>query len=433
MAEEVRAGSAIADGRKKESGEETRKKRAVPDAVSDAMRGLASGVERGTLGGPEPRAWIDVDLGALARNFRKIASLVAPARVLPVLKADGYGHGAVEVARTLEPLGAAGFAVARPAEAVELRRAGIASRVLVFAPTGSFELGSLARFDLTPVVSDLEQLGELESFAAATGWRPRVHLKVDTGMHRLGVPLERAEEAISRLRRSKALLWEGLLSHLASAEAPEGADTSLQIERFRALAAKLTAEERARLELHVANSAGALLRPDSRFDLVRPGLALFGSAPACSPIELEPVLSLTALLLQVKEIPAGDAVGYGGRWRASRTSRIGLVGVGYADGYPWHAGSTPGADALVHGRRAPLVGAVSMDLLAVDLTESGGRPGDEVVLIGRQGDQRVGIEEVARLAGTLPYEIVCQLRLRLPRRFRGSRELPPRETRERGG
>jgi alanine racemase len=266
------------------------------------------------------------------------------------------------------------------------------------------------------VVSDLDQLAELEAFAAATGWRPRVHLKVDSGMHRLGVPLDAAPAAFDRLRASRSLVWEGLLSHLASAD-DMGGQTERPLARFRELVATLAAEERARLELHLANSAGALLHPETRFDLVRPGLALFGVTPAGAPIALEPVLSLAALVLQVKAVASGGAVGYGGRWRAARPSRVGLVGVGYADGYPWHAGAVPGAEALVGGRRVPLVGAVSMDLLALDLTDTDGRVGDEVVLIGRQGDEAIAVSEVARRAGTLAWEIVCQLRLRLPRRL----------------
>ncbi len=362
------------------------------------------------------RAWIEIDLGALERNFRAIAALVAPARLLPVLKADAYGHGAEEVARALEPLGAAGFAVARPAEGAALRASGVGARILVFAPTRALELGLLARFDLTPVVSDLAQLEELEAFAAATGWRPRVHLKVDTGMHRLGVALDAAGAAMARLRSSPTLIWEGLLSHLASAEEPSNARTVEQLAAFRALVATLAPAERTRLELHLANGAGALLLPETRFDLVRPGLALFGAAPAGSPIELEPVLSLRAEILQIKSIAVGETVGYGARWTASRPSRLGIVGVGYADGFPWRAGSAGTAQALVRGRRAPLVGAVSMDLAAVDLTGCGGEVGEELVLLGRQGAEAIRIEELARAAGTLPYELLCQLRLRLPRR-----------------
>jgi alanine racemase len=369
--------------------------------------------------GAPARAWIEIDLGALARNFRALAALVAPARVLPVLKADAYGHGAAEVAKTLAALGAAGFAVARPAEGVALRRAGVTARILVFAPAATPELGALARFDLSPVVSDLDQLDELERFAAATGWRPRVHLKIDTGMHRLGVPLARAGEAIARLRAARALVWEGLLSHLAAADDPSSPMTGEQLARFRSVVATLTGAERARLELHLANGAGALLEPETRFDLVRPGLALFGGAPPGAPIALEPVLSLRAQLLQTKSVAAGGRVGYGGRWTAPRPSRIGIVGVGYADGYPWRAGAGGGAAALVRGRRVALVGAVSMDLVALDLTEVGGEVGEEVVLVGRQGGETIRIEELARAAGTLPYELLCSFRLRLPRRVTG--------------
>ncbi len=379
--------------------------------------------ERSARATTSGRARVEIDLGALARNFRTLASTVSPARLLPVLKADAYGHGAIEVARALAPLGAAGFAVARAAEGGPLRDAGIDARILVFAPTGLDDFGELARFDLTPVVSDLEQLELLERFAAASGWRPAVHLKVDTGMHRLGLPLAAVPAAMARLRSSRYLVWEGLLSHLADAgDVASGSDT--QLATFREVLNLLSPAERQRLEVHLANSAGALLHSESRFDLVRPGLALFGCAPAGAPVELEPVLSLYGTVLQVQRVAPGEAVGYGGRWRAARPSRIGVVGVGYADGYPWRAAGS--AEALVDGRRVPLVGAVSMDLLAVDLTDVSAAIGDEVVLVGRQGGEEIRVEELARHGGTIPYEIVCSLRLRLPRRFISSSEVPTR-------
>jgi len=235
------------------------------------------------------------------------------------------------------------------------------------------------------------------------------------------VPLAAAGVAMARLRASAVLVWEGLLSHLASAEEPSGGGTAEQLAAFRGLVAALAPAEQARLELHLANGAGALLHPETRFDLVRPGLALYGGVPAGSPIALEPVLSLRAQILQVKSVEAGETVGYGGRWTAPRRSRLGIVGVGYADGFPWRAGAAGTAQALVRGRRVPLVGAVSMDLVALDLTASGGEVGEESVLLGRQGSEAIRVEELARAAGTLPYELLCGLRLRLPRRVVASR------------
>jgi alanine racemase len=381
-----------------------------PDAPPE---GLGGGGAAEPPGGH--RARIEIDLDALERNYRRVARAVAPAGVLPVVKADAYGHGAVEVARALAPLGAAGFAVARVEEGSALRVAGVAARVLVCSPVHPDRYGELARHDLVPVVSALDQIDALEAFAGATGWRPAVHLKVDTGMHRLGVPEPELGTALDRLRASRLLRWEGVMSHLADAEVATSATNERQQRAFEEVLARLTAEERGRLAVHLANSAGALRLPRSRFDLVRPGLALYGGdvPNASREAGLEPVAALRARIVQVQPVGAGEPVGYGGRWRAEAPSRIGIVGVGYADGYPWRAGNR--AEALVAGRRVAVVGAVSMDLLALDLTGVEAAVGDEATLLGRQGAEEIRVGELAERAGTIPYEILCHLRLRLPR------------------
>jgi alanine racemase len=362
---------------------------------------------------PAGRAHVEVDLAALARNYSRVARAVAPARVMPVVKADGYGHGAATVARALAPLGAAGFLVARPEEGSALRRAGIAAPILVGSPVPAAALAQAASDDVELAVSSLEQLAAVERFAAASGWRPAVHLKVDTGMHRLGVALAEAPAAIERLRASAVVRWVGLMSHLGDAELPESPRNGEQEAEFRALAARLDEGERRRLVLHLANSAGALRLPGTRFDMVRPGLALYGGEIPGVDLGLEPVLALRGRVRQVQAVAAGEAVGYGGRWRASRPSRVGVVGVGYADGYPWRAGGA--ARALVRGARVDVVGAVSMDLLAVDLTEVAAGEGEEVTLLGRQGGEEIRLAELAAWSGQSPYELLCHLRLRLPR------------------
>lgn len=360
------------------------------------------------------RARVEIDLGALTRNFARLAREVAPARLMPVVKAGAYGHGAAEVADALEPLGPAGFGVARVEEGAELRLAGLAApRILVLSPVTPDELDDMVRFDLTPVLSSLADIDALDEFARARELSLPVHLKIDTGMHRLGVPADAAAEAMRRLRASTRLRWQGLASHLADAEHRGSAQNEAQQRRFREVVALLTPEERERVDVHFANSAASQGLPATRHDIVRPGLALFGEAPPQGGLELEPVLALRARVLQVQEVAAGERVGYGGRFVAPRPTRVGLVGIGYADGYPWRAAGA--AVALVRGGRVPLLGAVSMDLLAVDLTSSGGGVGEEVTLIGRQGDDMVRVSELATWAGTIPYEILCHLRLRLPR------------------
>ncbi|GMU66545.1 MAG: alanine racemase [Acidobacteriota bacterium] len=360
------------------------------------------------------RAWLEIDTGALARNFRRVAAAVAPARVLPVVKADAYGHGAGTVARVLEPEGAAGFAVALVEEGIELRRGGVTAPVLVLSPTPPGAEAAVLDHDLVPVVSAPGQLERIAAAAAAAGRRIAVHLKFDSGMTRLGFAAEEAGAVLERVRREPALELTGLLSHLAEAETPESPANARQIEVYRGLVGLLSTAERERVALHLANSAGALSIPGSRHGLVRIGLALYGVAPAGSSFALEPVMAVVSELAQVREVPPGTRAGYGGRWTASRPSRVGVVPVGYADGYPWRAEAR--ASALVGGRRAPLAGAVSMDLVLLDLTDTGGEVGERVTLVGRDGGETIPAAELAAHAGTLVYEILCHFGLRLPRR-----------------
>ena len=366
------------------------------------------------------RAWVDIDLAALERNFDRLSARVAPAGALAVVKADAYGHGAVAVARALERRGLAGFAVALAEEGMELRRAGVAAPVLVLSPVPAAGLPFLRRYALTPALSGLDQIDALAAHGRASGFRVAVHLKFDTGMTRLGIPAEAAAEALARVRASPALELAGVMSHLAEAETPESPANREQELRFEQVLAALAPDERERVAVHFANSAAALYQPAKRHDLVRLGLALYGVDPARPRArgELEPVLSLIADIVQVKSVPAGTRVGYGGRWVAARASRVAIVPVGYADGYSWRLGNR--GEAIVAGRRVPVVGAVSMDMLALDVTEAGAAPGDPAVLVGRRGELEVSVAELAAAVGTLPYELLCLFGLRLPRVVRRS-------------
>jgi alanine racemase len=368
--------------------------------------------EAGVSPAPLRRAWVEVDLGALARNFARLSAQVAPARVLPVVKADAYGHGVIAVARALEPLGAPGFAVALVEEGIELRHAGVAAPVLVLSPAPRGAEAVLIAHGLVPAVSGLDQLDRLEARAAAAGAVLDVHLKFDTGMTRLGIPDDAAPAVLERVRRSRSLRLTGLMSHLAEAEVPASPANAAQMARFRAVIGLLSASERERVAVHLANSAGGLLSPPTRFDLVRSGLALYGLGPGRGRLGLEPVLAVRAELVLTRAVEPGTHAGYGGRWEARRPSRVGVVPLGYADGYPWRAEGR--AEALVRGRRAPLAGAVSMDLILLDLTETGGEAGEVVTLLGRDGSEEITAEEVAERAGTIVYEVLCHLGLRLP-------------------
>ncbi len=365
------------------------------------------------------RAWVEIDLQALRRNFRRLAGRVAPAKILAVVKADAYGHGAVAVARALEAEGGerlAGFAVATAEEAIELRNAGVQAQMIVLSPLPDEAAPVLRNHRLTPVISSIESLGALKAFSKGSGWTAPLHLKFDTGMTRLGIDAREASSLFELLRSSPELRLEGVMSHLAEAETPESESNGQQQRRFDEVLALLSPAERAAVAVHLANSAGALHLSAARFDWVRLGIALYGydSAGRLSA-DLEPVLSVEAEIVQVKEIPPGTRVGYGGRWVAARPSRIGIVPVGYADGYSWRLGNR--AEALVAGQRVPVVGSVSMDLLAVDVTGVPAQVGSRVTLLGCQGAEAISAVELAAEVGTIPYQLLCLFGLRLPRRI----------------
>lgn len=373
-------------------------------------------------------AWADVDLDALAANYRHLTASLGDAGVAAVVKADAYGHGAPEVAHRLEELGASLLAVALLEEAAELRRAGVAAPILALGPAAPAQRPYYRRYRVVPTISSLEQLEMWRAWAAELppAERQPCHLKVETGMARLGVSVDEVPRALDVLRTEPGLELVGLLSHFAEAEDLASERNAFQEDRFLRVAGLLSEAERQRVAVHLANSAAALHRPSSRLDLVRLGLALYGLDPAAGAVQrtgLEPVMSVRASVVQVRTVAAGQAVSYGGRWTARRESRIGVVPVGYADGYPW--GLTGKAEVLVGGRRLPVVGAVTMDMTLVDATDlqEGGkdselRAGTEVVLLGRQNDEEIDAWELAERAGTLPYEVLCRLGQRLPRRYR---------------
>ncbi|MFL6194022.1 MAG: alanine racemase, partial [Thermoanaerobaculia bacterium] len=267
-----------------------------------------------------------------------------------------------------------------------------------------------------------------------------IHLKVDTGMGRLGVAIEEVPRVLEVLRDHPRLRLAGLLSHFGDADDLESPRNRAQEERFACVLSLLTAEERERTLIHMANSAAALHRPASRYGLVRLGIGLYGLDPAERPdrplppearTDLTPVMSVRARIVRLREVPAGTPVSYGGRTVTRRRSRIAVVPVGYADGYAWRL--TGKAEALVRGRRVPIAGSVTMDMTLLDVTDAGAELGDEVVLLGRQGEEEITAAELAAHAGTISWEILCHLGLRLPRRYvRGGKveELMSRFSRE---
>lgn len=372
----------------------------------------------------------EVNLAALRQNLRAIERRLGPSRpeVWGVLKADAYGHGAPAVARTLERAGIAGLCVALLEEGIELREAGIRIPILVMGGYyGHHHRGleeALAR-DLTPVVYHVDQVQHLSRWVRARGTHAAaVHLKIDTGMSRLGARPDEFEALIAAVASTPEVKMQGLMSHLACADGADVAPTRDQIEKFSSAVA---ATRRIGLEpgtLHMANSAGMLRFPAARFDAVRPGLALYGLSPLASDEiqrDLVPALRVRTEIVALRDIEAGEAVGYGHTFRATSRRRIATIPVGYADGFPRALSGK--ASVLVRGKRAPLAGIVSMDLAAVDVTDvPGAALGDEVVVLGAQegplGRDVVSADELASLTGAISWEILTHISRRVPRFYR---------------
>jgi len=363
--------------------------------------------------------WAEVDGGAVTANARQLKAQAGDAQLLAVVKAFGYGHGLVRAAQAALAGGATWLGVALVEEGEVLRREGITAPVLVLSEPRPSAMAAAVAADLRPTV--YTAIGVEAAAKAATGLpRPlRVHVKLDTGMHRVGAAPAAAAALASDVAGRPELHLEGLFTHFAVADEPERADvTAAQLARLLDLAAVLAARGIRPDLLHAANSAGLLAHPMSRLDLVRCGIALYGLAPSPALdglVDLRPALSLLAEVSFVKPLAAGEAVSYGLRWRAPVDTVVATLPIGYADGVPRRYGSC-GGEVLVGGRRCPVVGTVTMDQLLVDCgPASAVSVGDECVLIGRQGDEEVTAWEWAERVGTIAYEVVCGLSSRVPR------------------
>lgn len=366
--------------------------------------------------------WGEVDLAAVRANTRALLDLAAPAALLAVVKADAYGHGAVPVARAALDAGASWLGVALVEEGVALRDAGIDAPVLVLSEPAPAAAPTVVAHRLTTVVYTATGIEALAKAVAESGGEAPlpVHLKVDTGMHRVGCSPDDALPLVGAIDARPELALGGVCTHFAVADDPDDPYTARQLERFDAFLVALSASGRPRPIVHAANSAALLAHPSSCYDLVRCGIALYGVPPApglAGRVALAPALSLRARVSHVKTLPAGERLSYGLRYELSRDSRIATVPVGYADGVPRNL-ALAGGQALIRGRRHPIAGSVTMDQLMVDVGEAEAEVGDEVVLLGRQGDEVITADEWAERLGTIAYEVVTGIGPRVPRRYR---------------
>jgi alanine racemase len=370
-----------------------------------------------------PRPTIaEIDLSAVRDNVRAIRSLIGPTvEIIGMVKANAYGHGAIAVGRILAAEGVRRFGVAMIEEGVALREAGIPGEILVLGALLPEQAPEIVEQGFEPALSDMNFARRLDEVSRRRAARPiGVHVKLDTGMGRLGFPLERALDVFCELSGLRGLRLVGALTHFPAAD--EGGEdfTRAQIAAFLKIREAVSAAGIQVPLWHAANSAGLLLHPESRLDAVRPGLALYGGIPAEQlppQVKLRQAMTLKTRIVLVRDFPAGATLGYGRTFRTARASRIAALPIGYADGFS-RANSNRG-QALVRGRRAPIVGRVSMDTILVDVTDAAGaETGDEVVLYGRQGEAEVSIAEAAGTLGTIPYELMTGLTARVPRIWR---------------
>lgn len=364
-------------------------------------------------------AWVEVDLAQLARNWALIRREVPPpVSLMFVAKDNAYGLGAVEAARVALQGPADSLAVFTLGEAEELREAGLSAPILLLGERLADEVAEVLELDLEPCVGSLA-MAEAFSRAGLERQRPvPVHLKINTGMNRFGFTWREAGNWVQRLRELPGLEFRGALSHFAQSDELDKGFARTQSARFEAVLGSLAAEGIRPRWIHHCNSGGVLDLPDAHFNRVRVGLLAQGVYPSevCRRIEgIAPVLSLKARITAIQELEPGDTVGYGMRWRAERPCRIGVLSIGYGDGYPRLRNQ---GQVLLHGRRVPLVGGVTMDALMIDLSSvPEAHIGDEAVLLGGQGDERITVQELAALRGTVTYDLLAGLRGRLPRRF----------------
>ncbi len=373
--------------------------------------------------------WAEISRTALQHNFRTIQQHVGTATVCAIVKANAYGHGLVDCALAFQEAGATWFGVTGTEEGVKLRERGITGRILLMTGFWRGEQGDVIEHRLTPAVWEWWQVGALEAALVKRNAAPAsfpVHIKVDTGMARLGVPDYYLKVFLNRMTSAHQIKVEGIFSHLASAEVLDDVDAEIQIVNFDEFVKATRDHGYAPEYTHLANSSAIMGRPQLHREMVRPGLLLYGYAqpfawrgvPGQQPplLDVRRALTWKSRIISTKEVKPGQSVGYKATWKTSRKTKLGLLPVGYADGLARLMSGR--GDVLVRGQRARFVGAISMDLSIIDVTDIGGSSlGDEAIILGSDGEHEIDAREHARHTETIPYEVLCRITSRVPRQY----------------
>ena len=363
-------------------------------------------------------AWVEIDLTAIRTNVAVLVKQVGRAELWATVKANGYGHGAVEVARTALSAGARGLCVALADEAHQLRQAKIVAPILIVSEQPEVAFEQMLRDEVVATVYNEATINSYAAVAARLGVVGKVHLKVDTGMHRVGVPVANAMARVEQIIAAKSLQLEGVYTHFATADLPSHDETAKQQRRFDDFVAELDRKKLRPKYVHTSNSAAVLRDLNASNDMVRVGVAIYGIAPSNETETvargLRPAMSLHARVSHVQRLAAGEGVSYGLRTRLEKSANIATLPLGYADGVPRRLWSV-GGEVLIGGKRCPIVGVVTMDQLMVNCGEIDVKIGDRAVLLGAQGDEVISANEIATRLDTIGYEIVCGVSARVPR------------------
>ena len=362
--------------------------------------------------------WAEIDLGALVHNFKEVKKKVGPdVGVMAIVKAQGYGHGMVQVSRPLEKEGVNYFGVTSPSEAFSLRKEGIKSSILILGPTMLEEIEKIIKKDITQTICTKEMALVLQGECKKLKKRFKVHIEVDTGMGRTGVPYQRALKLVKEVAKIPELEVEGIFTHFSTADEENKSFTKEQIKRFKEVLEKLEGEGIDIPLRHAANSAGVLNFPESYFNMVRPGLALYGIYPSeyvSRSLDLHPVMSLRSKVIYLKRVKKGATISYGKTYVTGTDTTIAILPIGYEDGYNRLLSNK--GEVIIKGKRVRIAGRVCMDQTILDVGEVPGvKVGDEVVLIGKQGKEKVSVEEITKRVNTVPHEVVCRIAERVLR------------------